>query len=156
MRSGTLNVPGIVGLGEAAQRAADLLPEEGETLKGLRDRFESQILQELDHVQINGSRAFRLPGTSNLSFRYVEGEALMMSLKKLAVSSGSACSSTRLEISHVLAAIGVEKDMAQASLRISFGRFNQEQDVDKAVQEIVTAVTRLREVNPSYQSLKDS
>jgi cysteine desulfurase len=156
MRSGTLNVPGIVGMGEAAHFASQELETEGPKLAALRDHFEGEILRQLDHVQINGSKQFRLPGTSNMSYRYVEGEALMMSLKGLAVSSGSACSSTRLAISHVLNAIGVEQDMAQASLRVSFGRFNTEDDVAKAIQEIVAAVTRLREVHPGYPGAPNS
>lgn len=148
MRSGTLNVPGIVGMGEAAARARELLPAEAETLAAMRDRFEAGILQALDHVHVNGCTDSRLPGTSNLSFRYVEGEALMMNLKRLAVSSGSACNSTSMEISHVLAAIGLERDLAQSSLRFSFGRFNQEEDVDLALSEVVAAVQRLRAAHP--------
>lgn len=148
MRSGTLNVPGIVGLGEAAQVAREKLPEEMKRLAGFRDHFEARVLERLEDVQIHGCREHRLPGTTNLSFRYVEGEALMMGMKSLAVSSGSACSSSRLEISHVLAAIGVEREMAQASLRFSFGRFNSEEEVCQAVEELVTTVERLRRVHP--------
>lgn len=147
MRSGTLNVPGIVGMGEAARLAAEELPEETEKLSQMRDLFEARILEKLEDVRVNGNQDRRLPGTSNLSFAYVEGEALMLGLKNLAVSSGSACNSASLSTSHVLQAIGLEDDVAQATIRFSFGRFNTLEEAERASDEVVEAIQRLRKAS---------
>lgn len=153
MRSGTLNVPGIVGMGRAAELAKEDLDAEVTRLSGMRDRFEAGVKARLDHVKVNGCHKWRLPGTSNISFRYVEGESLMMGVRGLAISSGSACNSASLEVSHVLRAIRLDPDLAQASLRISFGRFNTDEDVDAAIEQLCQAVERLREVSPAYQKI---
>lgn len=151
MRSGTLNVPGIVGMGEAARIAKAELPAEAARLAAMRDRFEAAVLEGLDEVRVNGDRDHRLPGTTNLGFGYVEGESLMMAMKALAVSSGAACTSASLEFSHVLEALGLDHDAAGASLRFCFGRFNEEGDVDAAVRETLAAVERLRALSPRYR-----
>lgn len=155
MRSGTLNVPGIVGLGEAARIAGEELATEMETLAANRDRFEELVQSRLEGAVVNGCPEHRLPGTSNMSFRYVEGESLLMGIRSLAVSSGSACNSANLEISHVLAAIGLPRELAQASLRFSFGRFNPPEDATRAAELVCEAVERLREVSPTYRQLQE-
>jgi len=155
MRSGTLNVPGIVGLGAAAEICRASLAQEGQTLTGLRDRLHQGIIARLDHLKLNGHPAQRLPGTLNLSFAYVEGEALMMKMKDIAVSSGSACTSASLEPSHVLRAIGVGDDLAHSSIRFSLGRFNTPEEVDYAVAQVVRAVNELRELSPLYEMAKE-
>lgn len=155
MRSGTLNVPGIVGLGAAAELARAALASEPARLAGLRDRFEAGVLGGLDEVRVNGCLGARLPGTSNLSFRWVEGESLMMSLKALAVSSGSACTSASLEASHVLRAIGLDDRLAHSSIRFSFGRYSLDEEVDLAIREVVSGVRRLRELSPLYRERRE-
>ena len=155
MRSGTLNVPGIVGLGAAAEICRASLAQEGQTLTGLRDRLHQGIIAQLDHLKLNGHPTQRLPGTLNLSFAYVEGEALMMKMKDIAVSSGSACTSASLEPSHVLRAIGVGDDLAHSSIRFSLGRFNTPEEVDYAVAQVVRAVNELRELSPLYEMAKE-
>ncbi len=156
MRSGTLNVPGIVGMGEAARLAGEELVAETKTLSSYRNQLETEVTSRLDHVKINGCDAKRLPGTSNMSFRFVEGESLLMSVKQLAISSGSACNSASMDVSHVLKAIGLDRELAQSSLRLSFGRFNTPEHASVAADAIVHAVKRLREVSPMYQKLKES
>jgi len=154
MRSGTLNVPGIVGLGKALEIAIAEMPEEMKRLKYLRDKLKDSIMSQLEEVYINGSMESRLPGNLNMSFAYVEGEALLMGLKGLAVSSGSACTSASLEPSHVLKALGVGDELAHSSIRYGLGRFTTEEEVDYAAKITVEAVNRLREMSPLYEMAK--
>ena len=149
-RSGTLNTPGIVGLGKACELCAEEMDSENERLRTLRDRLESSILEQLDHVQVNGDREKRLPHITNISFGFVEGESLMMACKEIAMSSGSACTSASLEPSYVLKGLGVGDDLAHSSLRISLGRFTTEEEVDYTSAKIVEAVRKLRELSPLY------
>ncbi len=130
MRSGTLNVPGIVGLGEACELCGREMAEEAARLGGLRDKLRRTLETELDEVYINGSVEHRLPNNLNMSFAYVEGESLLMGIKDIAVSSGSACTSASLEPSYVLKALGVGDDLAHSSIRFGLGRFNTEEEVD--------------------------
>jgi cysteine desulfurase len=155
MRSGTLPTPLCVGLGEACAIAEKEMGAEAERLRMLRDRFYREIKQRLPEVFLNGDLEQRLPGNLNLSFAYVEGEGLMMGIKDLCVSSGSACTSASLEPSYVLRALGVEEELAHTSLRIGFGRFTTEQDVDYAVEHIVSAVSRLRELSPLWEMAQE-
>ncbi len=150
-RSGTLNVPGIVGFGRAASLAAAEMPTEAARLLGLRERLRLAIEAGLDRVQVNGSLAQRLPGNLNVSFQFVEGEALMLAMKDVAVSSGSACTSASLEPSYVLRAMGVQDDMAHASIRYGLGRFNTEEEIDYAASLVVEKVKKLREMSPLYE-----
>lgn len=155
MRSGTLNVPGIVGLGAAAELCAKEMASEGARLRAMRDRLERGILERLDEVQVNGHREKRLPHITNISFGFVEGESLMMACKDIAMSSGSACTSASLEPSYVLKSLGVGDDLAHSSLRLSLGRFNTEEEVDFAVEQIAKAVTKLRALSPLYDMHKE-
>ncbi|MAF65511.1 MAG: IscS subfamily cysteine desulfurase [Planctomycetes bacterium] len=155
MRSGTLNVPGIVGIGEACALCERELDADSEHARALRDRFEGRIFAELDHVHLNGDREHRLPNCSNVSFAYVEGESLIMGVNDVAVSSGSACTSASLEPSHVLRACGVGDDLAHSSIRFGFGRFTTEEEVDHATQEVIAAVRRLRELSPLYEMVQE-
>jgi cysteine desulfurase len=150
LRSGTLNVPGIVGLGEALEIARAVMPEEAARLRALRDRLQAGIQETVEEVVLNGHPVERLPHNLNLSFRYVEGEALLMSLDDVAVSSGSACTSAKREPSHVLRAMGRSDEEAQTSLRFSLGRFNTEADVDRVIGRVAEAVGRLREISPLW------
>jgi len=154
MRSGTLNVPGIVGLGKACEIAQKEMSAEAEKLIRLRERLKCQILDQLEEVYINGHPTARLPGNMNMSFAYVEGESLLMGLKEIAVSTGSACTSASLEPSHVLRAIGVEEELAHTSIRFGLGRFNTEEEVDYTVRRVVEEVRRLREISPLYRARK--
>ncbi len=151
MRSGTLNVPGIVGLGEACRLAHLEQQKDAAHCRELRDRFEQRILAALDHVELNGHPTERLPNTSNLSFAYVEGESLIMGIPAVAVSSGSACTSASLEPSYVLRALGVGDDLAHSSIRFSTGRFTTEAEVDEAADAVIQTVSRLREMSPLYE-----
>jgi len=150
MRSGTLNVPGIVGLGEACQIALEDLPEEAQRLTQLRERLKEGILSQLDEVYVNGHPTQRLPGNMNLSFAYVEGESLLMGLKEIAVSSGSACTSAALEPSHVLRALGLKEDLIHSSIRFGLGRFNTVEEVDYTIHRVGEEVSRLRQISPLY------
>jgi cysteine desulfurase len=152
MRSGTLNVPGIVGLGKACEIAQQEMAAEAERLTSLRERLKCKILEQLDEVYINGHPTQRLPGNMNISFAYVEGESLLMALKEIAVSTGSACTSASLEPSHVLRAIGVEEELAHTSIRFGLGRFNTEEEVDYTVRRVVEEVRRLRELSSLYKA----
>lgn len=152
MRSGTLNVPGIVGLGKACEIAQKEMAVEAEKLTGLRERLKKNIVDQLEEVYINGHLTERLPGNMNMSFAYVEGESLLMALKDIAVSTGSACTSASLEPSHVLRAIGVEEELAHTSIRFGLGRFNTEEEVDYTVGRVVEEVRRLRELSPLYKA----
>ena len=154
-RSGTLPTPLIVGLGEACAIAQKEMGAEAERLKGLRDRLYNGLKAKLPDIYLNGDLDRRIPGNLNVSFAYVEGEGLMMGVKDLAVSSGSACTSASLEPSYVLRALGVEEELAHTSLRLGLGRFSTEADVDYAVEHIVEAVTRLRAMSPLWEMAQE-
>ncbi|WP_152456111.1 IscS subfamily cysteine desulfurase [Microbulbifer sp. THAF38] len=154
MRSGTLPTHQIVGMGEAFRIAKEEMVQEGERLVSLRNRFWDQI-KDMEEVHINGSAEQRVPGNLNVSFAFVEGESLIMSLRDLAISSGSACTSASLEPSYVLRALGVNDELAHSSLRFSFGRFTSEQDVDTAAAAVRKAVEKLRELSPLWDMYKD-
>lgn len=149
-RSGTLNVPGIVGFGKAAELAREEMPAEAPRILALRERLRKAIQDGLERVTVNGSLSRRLPGNLNVSFAHVEGEALMIAMKDVAVSSGSACTSASLEPSYVLRAMGVPDDQAHASLRFGLGRFNTEEEVDHVARLVVERATRLREMSPGW------
>ena len=155
MRSGTLNVPGIVGLGTACELARLEMPAEAARTAELRDSLESRITAQLDFVFLNGNREHRLPNCLNLSFPYVEGESLIMGINKLAVSSGSACTSASLEPSHVLRAMAVGDERAHSSIRFGIGRFTTREDVEFAATQVVENVRRLRELSPLYEMVKE-
>jgi cysteine desulfurase len=152
MRSGTLNVPGIVGLGACCELGQKEMSAEGERLMALRERLKGGILSQLDEVYINGHPLRRLPGNLNMSFAYVEGESLLMALKEIAVSTGSACTSASLEPSFVLKAIGLKDELAHSSIRFGLGRFNTEDEIDYTVQRVVEEVRRLRAISPLYRT----
>ena len=153
MRSGTLNVPGIVGLGQACELAGELLTSESERLLRLREKLRHGIMSQLDEVYLNGHPLQRLPGNLNLSFAFVEGESLLMGLKDIAVSSGSACTSATLEPSYVLKALGIGEDLAHTSIRFGLGRFNTEEEVEYVCERVVREVNRLREMSPLYEDM---
>jgi cysteine desulfurase len=155
MRSGTLNVPGIVGLGKACALAKEEMSQEGAHLAALRDRLRDRIMGRLDEVYINGSTEHRLPGNLNISFAYVEGESLLMGINDVAVSSGSACTSATLEPSYVLKALGTGDDLAHSSIRFGIGRFNNEAEVDYVADRVSETVERLRELSPLYEMAKE-
>jgi cysteine desulfurase len=155
MRSGTLNVPGIVGLGKACAIATEEMPKEACHLAGLRNRLKEKIMSRLDEVYLNGSMEQRLPGNLNISFAYVEGESLLMGINDIAVSSGSACTSATLEPSYVLKALGTGDDLAHSSIRFGLGRFNTEAEVDYVADRVCETVERLRELSPLYEMAKE-
>ncbi len=155
MRSGTLNVPGIVGFGKAAELAKKYLPEETARVKRLCDRLWAGIQEQLDEVYLNGHPEYRLPNNLNVSFAFVEGESLMMGMKELAVSSGSACTSASLEPSYVLKSIGVGEDLAHTSIRFGLGRFTTEEEIDFALKKVVATVRKLRDLSPLYEMVKE-
>lgn len=155
MRSGTLNVPGIVGFGKAAELAKAELESEATRVGALRDRLFKGLSTKLDMLHVNGSMEHRLPGNLNVSFSYVEGEGLMMAIKDVAVSSGSACTSASLEPSYVLRALGVDGDLAHSSIRFGLGRFTTDEEVDYVTDLVVRAVTRLREMSPLYEMARE-
>ena len=155
MRSGTLNVPGIVGLGKACAIASEEMAKESCHLAGLRNRLRDKIMGRLDEVYINGSWEHRLPHNLNISFAYVEGESLLMGINDIAVSSGSACTSATLEPSYVLKALGTGDDLAHSSIRFGIGRFNTEAEVDYVADRVVETVSRLRELSPLYEMAKE-
>jgi cysteine desulfurase len=148
MRSGTVNVPGAIGLGRACELSAELMPEESERVRGLRDRLYRGLTENIDGVTLNGHPTERLAGNLNVSFAGVRGEALLMGLRQIAVSSGSACTSASIEPSYVLRACGVEDELAHASLRFGVGRFNTADEIDFAVAEVTKNVERLRALDP--------
>jgi cysteine desulfurase len=154
-RSGTLNVPGIVGFGKAAELARQEREAEAARVLALRERLREGILSALDLVTLNGSPEHRVPGNLNLSFAYVEGEALMMAVKDVAVSSGSACTSASLEPSYVLKAMGIGDELAHSSIRFGLGRFNTEEEVDYVVRLVVEKVKKLRDMSPLYEMVKE-
>jgi len=155
MRSGTLNVTGIVGLGEACAICREEMPAESERLRALRDRLKTKLEAGLTEVYINGSMEHRLPNNLNMSFAYVEGESLLMGIKDVAVSSGSACTSATLEPSYVLKALGVGDELAHTSIRFGLGRFNTEEEVDYVAARIIETVDKLRELSPLYEMAKE-
>jgi cysteine desulfurase len=155
MRSGTLNVPGIVGFGKAAALCKAEIESESARLTVLRDRLFDGLKRELDEIYVNGSMEARLPGNLNVSFAYVEGESLLMGINDIAVSSGSACTSSTLEPSYVLKALGTGDDLAHSSIRFGLGRFNTEEEVDYVVSKLASVVKRLREMSPLYELAKE-
>ena len=154
MRSGTLNVPGIVGLGKACEISQQEMRAEGERLIALRERLKDGILAELDEVYLNGHTDERLPGNLNMSFAYIEGESLLMGLKEIAVSTGSACTSASLEPSYVLKAIGLADELAYSAIRFGLGRFNTAAEIDFTMARVIAEVRRLRDVSPIYKAQK--
>ena len=155
MRSGTLNVTGIVGLGEAAALAKAEMAGESKRLAHLRDKLKDKLMAELDEVYINGSMEHRLPNNLNISFAYVEGESLLMGINDIAVSSGSACTSATLEPSYVLKALGAGDDLAHSSIRFGVGRFNTEEEVDYVAATVIDVVRKLRDLSPLYEMHKE-
>ena len=155
MRSGTLNVPGIVGFGKAAEIMKEDGPAEAVRLAALRDRLRNRLFRDLDAIAVNGSVSHRLPGNLNVSFNFVEGEAMMMAIKDVAVSSGSACTSASLEPSYVLHAMGIGDDLAHSSIRFGLGRFNTEEEVDYVADLVVGKVKKLRDMSPLYEMFKE-
>jgi cysteine desulfurase len=154
MRSGTLNVPGIVGFGKACEIARLEMAEEGARLQKMRDRLETALLQ-LEESYLNGNKAHRLPHTSNISFKYVEGEGLMMGIKDIAVSSGSACTSASLEPSYVLKSLGLDDELAHSSLRFGLGRFTTDEEIDYTIECVSNAVNKLRDMSPLWEMFKE-
>jgi cysteine desulfurase len=155
MRSGTLPTPLIVGFGEACRIAGEVMPTESLRLAAMRDRLQAGIFKGLDEVYVNGHPTKRLPHNLNISFAYVEGEAMLMGLKDIALSSGSACTSATLEPSYVLRSLGVGSDLAHSSIRFGLGRFNTEEEIDFVIDRVVQAVTKLREMSPLYEMAKE-
>jgi cysteine desulfurase len=155
MRSGTLNVPGIVGLGKACEIAGQEMKAETERLTALREKLRAKLEGHLDYVHVNGSMEHRLPGNLNVSFVYVEGESLLMGINDIAVSSGSACTSATLEPSYVLKALGLGDDVAHSSIRFGLGRFNSEAEVDYVADKLIDVVQKLRELSPLYEMVKE-
>lgn len=155
MRSGTLNVPGIVGMGAAFEIAKAEMEEENRRLENLRARLWDGLRSKLDMLYLNGSEEHRLPNNLNISFAHVEGESLMMAIKDVAVSSGSACTSASLEPSYVLRALGVDEELAHTSIRFGLGRFNTEEEVDYVIDLMVDKVTKLRAMSPLYEMAKE-
>jgi cysteine desulfurase len=155
MRSGTLNVPGIVGLGAACEIAGKEMPEEARRLIQLRSQLQAGLFERLDEIYVNGHPTERLPGNLNVSFAYVEGESLLMGINDIAVSSGSACTSATLEPSYVIRALGIDDELAHSSIRFGLGRFNTLEEVDYVTDRVSKEVKRLREMSPLYEMAKE-
>jgi len=155
MRSGTLNVPGIVGLGEACALCQAEMTQESKRMAYLRDKLRSKLESQLDEVYVNGTMEHRVPNNLNISFAYVEGESLLMGINDIAVSSGSACTSATLEPSYVLKALGAGDDLAHSSIRFGLGRFNTEEEVDYVADKVIDVVKKLRELSPLYEMAKE-
>ena len=155
MRSGTLNVTGIVGLGKACEIAQAEMTEENNRLLDLRNKLQAGIFERLDEVYVNGHPTERLPGNLNVSFAYVEGESLLMGISDIAVSSGSACTSATLEPSYVIRALGVDEELAHSSIRFGLGRFNTEDEVNYVADKVIDVVKKLRELSPLYEMFKE-
>jgi cysteine desulfurase len=155
MRSGTLNVPAIVGLGKACEIAGEEMEAETKRLTGLRDYMKNKFESKLDYVHVNGNMEHHLPGNLNMSFVYVEGESLLMGINDIAVSSGSACTSATLEPSYVLKALGLGDDVAHSSIRFGLGRFNTKAEVDYVSDKLIEVVLHLRELSPLYEMVKE-
>jgi cysteine desulfurase len=156
MRSGTLNVPGIVGMGKAAELAMNEMEEEGKRLSALRDKLETALLNNLEEVYVNGSTENRMPHVTNISFKHVEGEGLMMTFNQnIGVSSGSACTSASLEPSYVLIALGLGDDLAHSSIRFSLGRFTTEEEIDETIKQVTQGVNHMRDLSPIWEMYKE-
>ncbi|MEC8543530.1 MAG: IscS subfamily cysteine desulfurase [SAR324 cluster bacterium] len=155
MRSGTLNVPGIVGFAKALELCRDEMESEAERQTALRERLHQRLQAELDHIKLNGHPTQRLPNNLNVSFGYVEGESLIMGISDIAVSSGSACTSASLEPSYVLRALGVGDDLAHSSIRFGVGRFTTEEEIDYTADKMIFAVKRLRDMSPLYEMVQE-
>ena len=155
MRHGTLNVPGIVGLGKAAELCGELRGQEGPRIRAIRDRMRDAITQEIDYTHWNGHTVLGLPGILNLSFEFIEGESMIMGMQNVAVSSGSACTSSTLEPSHVLKAMNVGEEKVHTSIRFVVGRFTTEADADVAIERAITTAKKLREMSPLYEMVKE-
>jgi len=156
MRSGTLNVPGIVGMGKAAKLARLEMEEEAKRLSQLRDKLESSLMNNLEEVYVNGNRDHRMPHVSNISFKHVEGEGLMMTFNQnIGVSSGSACTSASLEPSYVLIALGLGDDLAHSSIRFSLGRFTTEEEIDQTIEQVTNGVNHMRDLSPIWEMYKE-
>ena len=154
MRSGTLNVPGIVGFGKACEICQNEMADEAVRLSAMRDRLEKELLT-IEEAYVNGNPAHRLPHVANISFKFVEGEGLMMGTKDIAVSSGSACTSASLEPSYVLKSLGLDDELAHSSLRFGLGRFTTDEEIDFAIDHVKTAVNKLRDMSPLWEMFKD-
>ena len=156
MRSGTLNVPGIIGFGKAAELAQNEMTQDAERLSKLRDKLEKALEANMEEVYINGNTQHRMPHVSNISFKHVEGEGLMMTFnQEIGVSSGSACTSASLEPSYVLVALGLGDDLAQSSIRFSLGRFTTEEEIDYAIEAVSQGVTHMRDLSPIWEMYKE-
>ena len=155
MRSGTLPVPLIVGFGKACELGEQEMSTESVRMAKMRDRLQEGIMKGMDEVYLNGHPTERLPNNLNISFAYVEGEALLMGVKEIALSSGSACTSATLEPSYVLRALGVGSDLAHSSIRFGLGRFNTDEEVEYTIDRMIKAVTHLREMSPLYEMAKE-
>ena len=155
MRSGTLNVPGIVGLGAACEISGKEMPDEAQRLIQLRSQLQAGLFERLDEIYVNGHPTERLPGNLNVSFAYVEGESLLMGINDIAVSSGSACTSATLEPSYVIRALGIDDELAHSSIRFGLGRFNTLEEVDYVTDRVSKEVKRLREMSPLYEMAKE-
>jgi len=155
MRSGTLNVPGIVGLGAACEISGKEMPDEAQRLIQLRSQLQAGLFERLDEIYVNGHPTERLPGNLNVSFAYVEGESLLMGIHDIAVSSGSACTSATLEPSYVIRALGIDDELAHSSIRFGLGRFNTLEEVDYVTDRVSREVKRLREMSPLYEMAKE-
>lgn len=155
MRSGTLPVPLIVGFGKACELCEQEMPTEAPRLAAMRDRLQAGIMNAMEEVYLNGHSTQRLPHNLNISFAYVEGESMLMGLKEIALSSGSACTSATLEPSYVLRALGVGSDLAHSSIRFGVGRFNNNDEIDYTIKRIIEVVTKLREMSPLYEMAKE-
>jgi cysteine desulfurase len=155
MRSGTLNVPGIIGFAKALELCRDEMESEAERQTALRERLHQRLQAELDHIKLNGHPTQRLPNNLNVSFGYVEGESLIMGISDIAVSSGSACTSASLEPSYVLRALGIGDDLAHSSIRFGTGRFTTEEEIDYTADKMIFAVKRLREMSPLYEMVQE-
>jgi cysteine desulfurase len=155
MRSGTLNVPGIVGLGAACELAGKEMSDEANRMIQMRNQLQAGLFERLDEIYVNGHPTERLPGNLNVSFAYVEGESLLMGINDIAVSSGSACTSATLEPSYVIRALGIDDELAHSSIRFGLGRFNTEEEVDYVTERVAKEVKRLREMSPLYEMAKE-
>ena len=154
MRSGTLNVPGIVGFGKACEVAMAEMDTDAARLSKMRDKLENALLQ-LEEAYVNGTKEHRLPHTTNISFKYVEGEGLMMGIKDVAVSSGSACTSASLEPSYVLKNLGLDDELAHSSIRFGLGRFTTDEEIDFTIKCVTDAVNKLRDMSPLWEMFKE-
>ena len=150
-----LNVPGIVGFGKAAEICLNEMAQEAERVGQLRDKLKNGLFAQLDELFLNGDPVNRLPNNLNISFAFVEGEAMMMGLKEVAVSSGSACTSASLEPSYVLKAMGVGEDLAHTSIRFGLGRFTTQEEIDFVIDKVVGVVKKLRDMSPLYEMAKE-